>query len=680
MKFVIKYSVLFWIIICNSVFAQSVKLNEKDAVVWHYEQEVTGELSGFETDKITIHLGDSVFKSSITHNTFSLQVTLREKETEIWVEVPYNHTTIISDTLLYTLGYDPIPIVRPIAHVKGDTAVLKAELIDNPYGQPVKYLWMPDSLNPAKSQIRSTRQSTAKVQIPDKAGHYYFNLFAVSGTDTTRLRTRVTRTAQKLHAFDMNTEVPYWMSRAIIYEITPYSFVQNGTFQSIKEKLPELKKLGINTIWLQPITKSSYRGQGYDVVDYLSVNPDLGTEKQLHDLIKTAKALDLRVLFDVVLNHTSIQHPYAQDAIVYGPASHYYDFYQREIDGKPYSSYYNQGEYGFINYFWKDLVNLNYQNDEVQRWMLEVCKYWVRKYDIDGYRFDAIWGVNARQPSFAQKLRTELKSINPDILLLAEDKGSVPQVFELGFDAAYDWTVDTSWVSQWSWEYEYNHEKNLTIFNFPDVNERGGMLRQALFNNRGHDHRILRYMGNNDLPHFIQDHSLEQTKMVASLLFSLPGIPMLYNGQEIGKRGHPYSIASVFHRDSTIKSLDDKGLLNYYQTLIQMRKEYKALVDGNMREVPVRPEESLVAFRRWKEGENFIVITNMDSTYTAAYVNLHDVGDIGSQPEEYQLRDIVSGDTFSFKEEISQLTIGMKKYSTRWLLLEKKNKQSVGIY
>jgi cyclomaltodextrinase len=459
------------------------------------------------------------------------------------------------------------------------------------------------------------------------------------------------------------------MDEAIIYQITPYSFVKDGTFDAITAKLHELKSLGINTIWLQPVFKSFYGGQGYDVTDYLSLNPDIGTEKQLQNLIDTAKALKMRVLFDVVLNHTSIHHPYGKDRIKYGIKSHYYNFYQHKNGGKPYSSFYNSDEYGFINYFWEHLVNLNYQNKEVQRWMLEVCKYWVRKFDIDGYRFDAIWGVNARMPSFAKRLRTELKSIKPDVLLLAEDKGSVPEVFELGFDAAYDWTADTSWVSQWSWEYEYHVRKSATIFNFPNANERGKMLSQALFHNGGNAHRKLRFIENNDLPRFIKEHQLERTKMAAALLFSLPGIPMLYNGQEIGVRGHPYSSGAVFHRDSSIQSLDEEGLFSYYQKLIKMRMQYPALSDTAMRELSGSSEGGMVAFHRWKDNENFIIIVNMDDTNADATIDIKEVT-LDSPSRKYRLKDILAGKIFKPQKD-SQVKIPMEEYSVRWLKLNK---------
>src|SRR5205085_3341390 len=180
-----------------------------------------------------------------------------------------------------------------------------------------------------------------------------------------------------------------WIKRSIIYGITPYLFVKDANYTDIENKIPELTKLGVNTIWLQPVFQSSRKGQGYDITDFFSLREDLGTEQQLQSLINAAKQSGMKVIFDFVPNHTSIAHPYAQDIIKNKQASPYYDYYQHENDGAPYSSFYHHDNDGFYFYFWKSLVNLNYNNEAVQKWIIEACKYWVKKFDIDGYRFDA---------------------------------------------------------------------------------------------------------------------------------------------------------------------------------------------------------------------------------------------------------------------------------------------------
>ncbi|RYE14415.1 MAG: hypothetical protein EOP51_28190 [Sphingobacteriales bacterium] len=334
----------------------------------------------------------------------------------------------------------------------------------------------------SKEQALPPHLSKSEVdKLPLTPGVYYFNLLIASANDTVKYRTYVTRTVKGLKAFNTATDHAAWIDEAIIYQILPASFVKKGGFDAITAKLSEIKLLGINTIYLQPVTKTENGGQGYDVTDYMVVDERLGTEQQLKRLIDLSKALGMRVILDMVPNHTSVNHPFAVDAVANGKNSHYYNFYQRVNDNAPYSSFYHTDKNGFMYYFWDGLVNLNYNNPEVQQWMIEVCKYWVNKYDIDGYRFDAVWGVNARTPQFSKRLQAELKAIKPELLLLAEDKATDPAVYKNGYDAAYDWTSDTAWVSQWTWQTHHDGKKSLTIFNLADSTKRAPMLHEALF-------------------------------------------------------------------------------------------------------------------------------------------------------------------------------------------------------
>ena len=150
-------------------------------------------------------------------------------------------------------------------------------------------------------------------------------------------------------------------------------------------------------------------GQGYDIIDYFNIRSDYGSEGELKALIAEAKKYKMRVLFDFVPGHSSIMHPYARQTVLYGQASHYYNYYKRTFDDAPYSQHYNLHPDGFIYYFWNDLPMFDYDNQEVQRWMIEAARYWVELYDIDGYRVDAVWGVNARNPEFSRKFRQALK-------------------------------------------------------------------------------------------------------------------------------------------------------------------------------------------------------------------------------------------------------------------------------
>jgi glycosidase len=651
-------------LITPKTHASSIILNNKDAVVWLPKQTVFGKLLGLQSKQLIVHFNQDLFSIDVNNdNTFSFEIELHDKENKLWITTA-EKPEINSDTLNLILGYYPLPVIKPYAIITGNKATLNVTVLDNPFKQPLHFFWTESLDNPAQCKLMNQNDSVTSAEIPLTEGVYYFNLLITSGKDSAWFQTFVTRKEKQLHAFDISTEHAAWIDDAVIYEITPSHFVKNATYDDITEKLHELKNFGINTIWLQPVFQNKKGGQGYDITDYFSLRTDLGSEQQLKHLIDVAKSLHMHVLLDFVPNHTSIHHPYAQDCLNFDTASHYYNFYQREKDGAKYSSHYKDSG-GFIHYFWKDLVNLNYNNSEVQRWMIEACKYWIRKLDIDGYRFDAVWAVNARAPSFGKRLRTELKSIKPDLFLLAEDKASDEQVYEKGFDAAFDWTIDTSWVSQWSWQQDF--KSNTTIFNFPDANKRGAMMRQALFYKGSTTHLRLRFIENNDLPRFIKTHNPKQTKMAAALLFSLPGIPLIYNGQEIGFTGHPYSKKPIFEANESIQSLDNNHLFSYYKKLIRLRMQYSSLRDTTLKEVPVSPNNTLVAFHRWKNNEHFIIIINLDSISKEASIDLNKIEDVFSGQKNF-FKDVLNREEFKAKNN-SFLKIPMEGYSIRWLLL-----------
>lgn len=661
-----------FIVFTSFLFAQGgnpVVFAKADAVVWSPVQEIRGEASGFEgRNLVAYHNGDS-FKVKVTpESTFSFELKLQEQENDIWFES--RDGKLLSDTLDLDLAYNPAPIVEPHTEVRENRVFLESRLIENLQDEEMELIWSVPAGNPAATKIVKGKKPW--VEIPAVDGAYFFDLAVVAGKDTTQYQTMVTRKGKQVKSFDFDESYPKWMDKAVIYEITPYAFVKEGTFNDITKKLPEIRSLGINTIWLQPIFPTKNGWQGYDVLNYRKVNAEFGTEEDLRELISKAKELEMRVLFDVVYNHSSIGHRYAKDRIKNGEKSHYYNFYQHEDDGKPYSSNYTQDEHGFINYFWPELVNLNYNNEEVQRWILESAKYWIREFDIDGYRLDAIWGVNSRNPDFAERLRREIKSVKPDFLLLAESKGSNPEVFDLGYDAAYDWASDTTWVSQWSWEYEYDEKSPKTIFNHPDLQKRSELLKQALFDNGGNMEKRLYHLENNDLPSFIKAHGLKRTKMAAGLLFAMPGIPMLYNGQEIGFKGHPYATSAYFERNKSIKSLDSLGLFEYYQDLIKIHKSYPALEGTEMAPVTLLGDGPLVGFHRWDDTHDFIVVVNLGEEEKQPKLALNkSLQKAVDREGRTYFKDLLSDKEIPLDRETTTVKVPMEGYTIRWLLLVK---------
>ena len=666
-RWVLLFAVAYFICL-PKLKAGSIVLHTHSAVAWLPQQTIEGTLVGFKANTVIIHQNTRFFTVAINkNNSFSFPLTLHDNNNQVWVQATHHDTLVSSDTVTLQLGYHQMPVIKPYAVISGNTAILHTAVVSDPW-KGLQYRWTSDEENPAPVEINGANDSLAQAHIPDVNGTYYFHLTVVSGNDTALFQTFVIRSAKELQAFNMDTMYAAWIDSAVIYEITPFAFVKNASYDDITAKLPEIKALGVNTIWLQPVFKTHGGGQGYDIIDYFSLRSDLGSEAQLRQLVQTAKSLGLRVLFDFVPNHTSIYHPYAQDCAAYKTDSHYYNFYQHTNDGVMYSSYYHKDSAGFIYYFWKDLVNLNYNNAEVQQWIIEACKYWVKKFDIDGYRFDAVWGVNARQPDFGKRLQLELKVIKPDLLLLAEDKGALSSTYTNGFDVAYDWTADTGWVSHWSWQYKYSPGKNPVIFNFPNANKCGKMLRKALFNNGDTVHPRLRFIENNDLPRFIASLGLARTKMAAALTFALPGIPLIYNGQEAGITTLPSKTHPTFKAGESIHSADKDSLFAFHQQLIAVRKAHTSLHSGTINKIKLSPAATMVAFHRGDEQEDIITIINMSIAPDNAIVDLRSV--LIKKADTFTLADLVTGEVFNYKDaNPAKVKVPMHGYSTRILLI-----------
>jgi cyclomaltodextrinase / maltogenic alpha-amylase / neopullulanase len=635
--------------------AQTIALDKEDATVWAQEQVISGTLDGASGGLLYVDGTPIPFEAA--EGRFEVPVRIGAGETS--VVACAGGTTICTEPRRLTLGFLPRPEAELRASVEGGTVQLRGEVLDNPTGGELSYSWSAPPENPAAVGLSVTGDRSAYVTIPGGAapGEYYFE-WTVQAADGGE---RIGRTFVTVH--DDGSIVPFvleqdraaWIDRALIYGIAPYYFVLNAPnrLQAIREKLPELAELGVNTIWLQPIHPTVGRGHSYDVTDYFDVWSGFGTKQDLREVIETAHGLGMRVLLDLVPNHTSIHHPYAQDAIAHGPRSHYYDFYQREFDNAPYSRHYayrHQGQMTFVRYFWPDLPNLNYHNPEVRRHMIEASRYWVEEFNVDGYRVDAPWGLDGRTPDFIPEWRAALKRIRPDLLLLGEDKATRPDRFENRYDVAYDWAAGEGWISQWMWQTYFSHDTNPTIFNDATLGTRARRLREA-FTNFGQgwhpDAKVLRFMENNDTFRFIQHHSYEQTRMVATMLFSLPGIPLLYMGQEVGHSRHPFDRVTIFFGDRSIQSRDPDGrVYPFYQHLLRLRNAFPSLYSDNFAEIDVTP--SIVAgrtfaYRRWEGEEHIVGAINMGGTVAAATLALP-IAEMGLDAEStYYLTDLVTG-------------------------------------
>jgi glycosidase len=668
MKILVKY---FFLLISFSVlYGNQIKFDKVYGTeVWSHKQTITGTVSSSNFTSALIYVNEHSSHLNIGANlVFSANVILSSGMNEIYVVIDSSGTKYYSDTIRVNLGYKILPDIEANASGEGYSALLKTVILENPKELPLSFVWIEDENNPAPILPR-IEGSEAVINFNSNMpfGEYYFNLFTITSEgDTTKSRTMITLNENGVKPFDIKKDHAKWIDEAVVYQTSVWAFVQDGKFGNITKKIPELADLGITTLYLQPIFQTPDSDQGYEVTDYYKINPQYGNEYNLRALIQTAKSHGLRVILDFIPNHASTKTFFGQHAIKYGSKSHYYNYYQLVKDNSPYSGEQHITSNGFVYYFdWSRMPNLNYENEEVQNYILGAAKHWVQNFDVDGFRFDAVWGITARSPEFTKKLRLVLKRIKPEILLLAEDKAAQAQVFDERFDAAYDWAASYQWVSQWSWQTVYSPYK--TVF-MEAPEQRSKKLRSALTNNGdgyAPNAKILRFLENNDTPRFISNHQIDRTKMAAGLLFTLNGIPMMFNGQEVGNTTHPYDMWLIYSDGRTIKSYDKNGLFDHYKNLMSIRKNYHALSSDNFEEISVDPGASVFGFRRWHNSENIFVVMNMSVSEMNVKLNMPIEKLSVDTSKIYYLTNLMNGEVKSGKpSEFQELNLVLNKYST----------------
>jgi cyclomaltodextrinase len=427
-----------------------------------------------------------------------------------------------------------------------------------------------------------------RLRAPSEEGEYYVALEVIDeeGRSDTSVVYFVVE-GGRARAVNMMTEHPSWIDNAVIY--APISILWgNGGPRAVQRKLPYLKKLGVDALWLWPPATERAFGEQYAITDYFKLDPSWGPMPAFKELVDEAHRLGFHVLVDFVPNHMSDQSPYFKDAERAGEASRYWDFFDRKPNG------------AHTHYFdWTNLPNLNYDNPEVRRMVMEAMSYWVRDLDIDGFRVDVAWGVKRRRPEFWLEWRRELKRINPDLMLIAEATAIEPYYFTHGFDVGYDWTDSPG---QWAWG---------SVFDFPE--ETGALLAPALTNQDKGYHRdaiVMRFLNNNDTGiRFVDQHGPKLTRVAATLQFTVPGIPEMFAGDEIGASYEPYSNLTP------IPWQDRYGLRPFYETLIDLKHNTPALNSREM-EILTTNLNSVLAYVRPGVGTTspVLVLLNFGSS------------------------------------------------------------------
>lgn len=447
------------------------------------------------------------------------------------------------------------------------------------------YDWRARDGNPGPLAGLPAQGKEISLPPPERDGDYHVTLRI---TDE-RGRTDESTTAFRVRsgAIDLveEHEHPAWVDSAVIYGVVPFFFGSKG-LADVTTRLDELAALGVTVLWFSPITRSATDDFGYAVTDHFLLRRAFGEESDFRALIAAAHARGMRVILDFVPNHLSIQHRYFDDVQIRGETSPYIDFLARAADGGP------------AHYFdWQHLKNLDYDHPEVQRLMIEAFAHWVREFDVDGFRVDVAWGPRDRAPEFWPHWRAELKRIKPDLLLLAEASGRDSYYFSHGFDAAYDWTDK---LGEWAWREA-----------FEDRAHTASKLRQAIDASLAPDRLIFRFLNNNDTgARFITRHGVARTKVATALLLTLPGLPGLYTGDEVGAAFEPYDEGPPLIWN------DRYGLFDWHARLIALRRRYPALYSNDLRWLDVTPNDQVLAYVRPgpHPTDDIVVLLNFSET------------------------------------------------------------------
>jgi cyclomaltodextrinase len=358
---------------------------------------------------------------------------------------------------------------------------------------------------------------------------------------------------------------PGWLADAVVYGVIPGLAGPHG-LADVTKRLDDIADLGATVIWLSPIAEAPPGDFGYAVTDPFHIRASLGTEGDLHALVRAAHRRGLKVILDIPANHLSDQHPYYRDAMKRGTASPYYRFFDRDAAGE------------VTHYFdWRNLENLDYAHPEVRAYVTEVFAHWLKEFDIDGFRVDAAWGPRQRAPGFWPGWVAAMRRIKPDILLLAEASERDRYYAAAGFDAAYDWTDK---LGEWAWQ---------GAFDGPTPALR---LRAALAS-EDDSTPIFRFLDNNDTgARFITRHGPEMTRAAAALLMTLPGLPAIYMGEEVGAEFEPYRARAPLAAE------DHFGLHAYFRRLVALRHREAALRSPKLILLRTSAEDAVLAYIR----------------------------------------------------------------------------------
>lgn len=392
-----------------------------------------------------------------------------------------------------------------------------------------------------------------------------------------------------------------WCKNSNIYEVNLRQYTEEGTFNAFIKELPRLRHMGIEILWFMPITPISKEkrlgtlGSYYACSSYVQTNPEYGSISDFKHLVAAAHELGFKVIIDWVANHTGCDHEWTRE---------HPDFYRRNTEGQ-----------FFDAHGWEDVIDLNYDNEELQTAMIASMEFWLRECDLDGFRCDMAMLVPL---DFWKKARRHLDSIKK-LFWLAECE-DIP--YHEAFDATYTW--------KWLHKMEAYHRKETDIAGLDEV--------LKFYDSMFPPTALRAFFTTN---HDENSHSGSEyerlgplAEIFAVLCCTWNAIPLIYSGQELPNKKR----LKFFDKDH-IEWTGEFALHEFFKKLLNLRKNNPALKAGDEQVTTYRlhtdANQFVFAFlrRNRQTGNEVLVVLNLsgmsrplvhitDGDITGSYTNV----------------------------------------------------------
>ena len=388
---------------------------------------------------------------------------------------------------------------------------------------------------------------------------------------------------------------PEWSKTAVLYQINTRQFTPEGTFKAAEKQLPRLKELGVDILWLMPIhpigekNRKGGLGSPYAVKDYFGVNPEFGTKEDLRSFVKAAHKQGFKVILDWVANHTAWDNPLHEQ---------HPDWYEKDWKGANRPTPW---------WDWSDIIDLDYSKPGLRQYMTSALTYWVREFDIDGYRADVAGYVPL---DFWENARAEMDAIRPVFMLGEFDHRDVHMK---AFDATYAWKWNNAMH-----DIAVGKSDVGALFGFYSEHE-SAWPKEAM---------RMTYTENHD------QNAWEGTQFerfgkgldnAIVLSFIGEGMPLIHNGQEAGNARR----LKFFEKDPIVWSNHANTAL--FKKLIIFRDAHPALWNApwgaTMTPVVNTAPSKVLSFARIKDEDKVLALFNMsDTAQTISFVDGPTVG------------------------------------------------------